>query len=90
MSGRAQIRRADLKAHILQSNAAGVARVKAIRGHGPEHEILARNLRQVAPRGVFGGSSAAEGEMNIVERDIFESGIADAVQRDAGMAFAGT
>jgi hypothetical protein len=45
----------------LQGNASGVARVEAIRGHGTEHEILARNRRKVATRGVLGGSSAAEG-----------------------------
>ncbi len=84
--GGAQIRLAELEANILQGDGASVAGVEAVGRHGTEHEVLAGNLRKIASRGVLCCAAAAEGEVDVVEGDIFEDRSSDGAERDAGVA----
>lgn len=83
----AQIRFAELEANILQGDGTSVAGVEAVGRHGTEHEVIAGNLRKIASRGVLCYAAAAEGEVDVVEGDIFEDRSADGAECDAGVTF---
>jgi len=87
--GWAQVGLAELKTDVLQGDGAGVASVKAIRRDGAEHEVLAGDLRKVAPCGVLCGASASEGEMDVVEGDVFDDRSTDGAEGDGGALLAG-
>ena len=86
--GRTEIWSCYLDPDVLQRETTDIARVEAVGGHGAECEVFAGDLGKIASRIVRGEAAAAEREADIVERDIFHGCIADAIERDAGVALA--
>ena len=83
-SGEATWRRMFCRVRPLTS-----AGVEAVGRHGPHHEVFAGDLREIAAGCVFGCAATAEGEVDVVEGDVFHDGSADTVEGDAGVLFAG-
>src|SRR5579863_1024060 len=88
-NGRAQFRSAHLEAHILKREATRIPRIETISGYRAQFEILAEDLRNVAPSPFLSCATAAEGQMHIAEGNVFKDRIVDCIEHDRRVAFSG-
>ncbi len=79
----------EFEADVVQSEAADVAGVEGVGGPDAGGVIFSDDFWDIADGGFLGGATAGEGDVDVVEADVFEEGVADGVEADAGFYFAG-
>src|SRR4051794_21103993 len=81
--GRTQLRRRNLKPHVVQRDSPRVASVEPVSWHRPKHEIFTGNLRKASSRSVLRSTTSAKRQMDVVKSDILNNRSPNRAQRNA-------